>query len=333
MDDVKRRRLKFKHASSATATSSTRRDRLRRRHALRAHPHGHPRHHLQHQPLFRGRPRASTATRPGRSTPGCRPTRRSTPATPAGPLGDRGRPRRRHHLARYLGANNLGFAIPSNTAKRIVAGLVRDGEITRSYIGIVPKALQDLEGFYALALEHGHADRQRRPGLARGPRRPAGGDILLAINGKPVDGRFPEQLPPIQNMIASQPVGSALVLTSSAAAGGPPRRWSPSASRAAWARSGPPTLGPERAQDLPHLRPGEPAPDDTGVLVIGVQPGFPADVAGLQPRRHRHQDQPPARSSLDVIKAVDAGPTGEAGADPASRSSATGACRFFFLKP
>jgi serine protease Do len=55
----------------------------------------------------------------------------------------------------YLGANNLGFAIPSSIAKRVVAGLVRDGSITRSYIGIVPKALQDLEGFYDLATNTG----------------------------------------------------------------------------------------------------------------------------------------------------------------------------------
>ena len=40
-----------------------------------------------------------------------------------------------------------------------------------------------------------------------------GGDILLAVNGVKVDGRFPEQLPPIQNMIASVPVGSVMHLT------------------------------------------------------------------------------------------------------------------------
>ena len=89
-----------------------------------------------------------------------------------------------------------------------MAGLVRDGSITRSYIGVVPKALQDLEGFYDVATNTGcswtASSRVR-------PRREAGlqaGDIILAIDGKKVDGRFPEQLPPIQNMIAGQPVGS-----------------------------------------------------------------------------------------------------------------------------
>ena len=47
----------------------------------------------------------------------------------------------------YLGANNLGFAIPASTARRVMDGLVRDGTITRSYIGLVPRALQDFENF------------------------------------------------------------------------------------------------------------------------------------------------------------------------------------------
>ena len=41
------------------------------------------------------------------------------------------------------------------TARRVVAGLVKDGAITRSYVGIVPKALQDLEGFYDVASNNG----------------------------------------------------------------------------------------------------------------------------------------------------------------------------------
>ncbi len=39
------------------------------------------------------------------------------------------------------------------------------------------------------------------------------GDVVLAINDEKVDGRFPEQLPPIQNLIASYPVGAVINLT------------------------------------------------------------------------------------------------------------------------
>jgi serine protease Do len=55
----------------------------------------------------------------------------------------------------YMGANNLGFAIPSATAKSVMERLARDGKIVRSYIGIVPGALQDLENFYSLELSSG----------------------------------------------------------------------------------------------------------------------------------------------------------------------------------
>ena len=113
----------------------------------------------------------------------------------------------------YLGANNLGFAIPSAIAQKIVTGLVRDGAITRSTIGLVPAALQDLESFYALALNNGVLINSVAPGSPAARAGLRGGDILLAIDGVKVDGRFPEQLPPIQNLIASRPVGDRLKLT------------------------------------------------------------------------------------------------------------------------
>ena len=182
----------------------------------------------------------------------------------------------------YLGANNLGFAIPASTARRVMDGLVRDGTITRSYVGLVPRALQDFENFYALALNTGmlvnNVDRGS-PADRAGLR---GGDILLAVNGVKVDGRFPEQLPPIQTMIASMPVGSPVKLS---------------------VKRGPQTTEYSVVTEKLESRVGEEwvlekwglsvrkvtrtyardnqLEDATGVLVIGVQPGFPADVAGL----------------------------------------------------
>ncbi len=205
----------------------------------------------------------------------------------------------------YTGADNLAFAIPSSTAQGIVSGLVKDGAITRSYIGLVPGPLRDLAGFYALELNIGVLINSVDPGS---PAARAGlrvGDILLAINGQKVDGRFPEQLPPIQNLIASQPVGSALRLGV--------KRGTDTRDYSVVTEKLESRIGEEWAFEKWGLSVRKVSrsdarerqlPDSTGVLVIGVQPGFPADVAGLSRDDiiMKIGQQPVA--SLEVIKAA-----------------------------
>jgi serine protease Do len=182
----------------------------------------------------------------------------------------------------YLGANNLGFAIPVNVAKVVVAGLVRSGAISRSYIGVQPTALQDLEHFYSLALNTGALLGNIDAGS---PAARAGlkvGDILLEVNGRKVVGRFPEQLPPIQNFIANQPVGSTLALTV--------KRGAKTMTFAVGTEELESAVGDEQAFESWGLSVRKVSrafarenrlPDATGVMVIGVRSGFPADVAGL----------------------------------------------------
>jgi serine protease Do len=182
----------------------------------------------------------------------------------------------------YIGADNLAFAIPSSTAQRIVESLVRNGAVTRSYVGLRPGPLRDLEGFYALALNIGVLINSVDPGSPAARAGLRGGDILLAINGQKVDGRFPEQLPPIQNLIANQPVGSALKLSV--------KRGTDTRDYTVVTEKLESRVGEEwalekwglsvRKVSRSYARENQ-LSDDTGVLVIGVQPGFPADIAGL----------------------------------------------------
>ena len=182
----------------------------------------------------------------------------------------------------YLGANNLGFAIPSSTARVVLERLVRDGVIVRSYVGIVPGALQDLENFYALALNTGMMVSSVDPGSPAAKVGLRAGDIVLAIDGARVDGRFPEQLPPIQNMIASRPIGSALKFTV--------KRGAETRDHVVVTEKLESRIGEEwalekwglavRRVSRAYARENQ-LEDTNGVVVIGVQPGFPADVAGV----------------------------------------------------
>jgi len=208
----------------------------------------------------------------------------------------------------YMGANNLGFAIPSATAKTVMSRLSKDGEIVRSYIGVVPGALQDLENFYSLELSSGGVlVNSVDPGSPAAKAGLRGGDIILLIDGVKVDGRFPEQLPPIQNLIATRPVGSTLKV--SARRNGEMRdydvvteklesrvgeevaleRWGLSVRKVSR------TFARENQLD-----------NELGVLVIGVQPGFPGAVAGVSRGDIITKVNQLPISSIDIVKAAHA---------------------------
>lgn len=182
----------------------------------------------------------------------------------------------------YVGADNLGFAIPINIARAIAGILVEKGSVTRSYIGLVPGAMQDLERFYSLSTNTGLLVNSVDVGspAAKAGLRP--GDIVLAIDGTKVDGRFPEQLPPIQNMIASKPVGTKVVLNLKRSG---ETREVPVATEKLTSRVGEEWAFEKwglsvRKVSKAYARENQ-LGDDTGLIVIGVQTGFPAEVAGL----------------------------------------------------
>jgi serine protease Do len=109
--------------------------------------------------------------------------------------------------------NNLGFAIPIDTAKEIAGKILANKKVTRSYIGLTLQPLQDLEKYYDLESNRGvlvASVEKDSPAEKAGLKAE---DILLAVNGNPVNARFPEQLAAARKLISDYPVGTKLDLT------------------------------------------------------------------------------------------------------------------------
>jgi serine protease Do len=117
------------------------------------------------------------------------------------------------------GAQNLNFAIPIDTAKEVIASIEKTatpnklGYVARSDLGLELKPLQDLEAFYHLDIDQGVLIDSVERG---GPADEAGvhpQDILLALNEKATNVRFPEELAPVKKRIADLPIDSSADLT------------------------------------------------------------------------------------------------------------------------
>jgi serine protease Do len=113
----------------------------------------------------------------------------------------------------YSEANSLGFAIPIDTAKEVIKDLMAKGKVSRSYIGVQLQPMQDLEKFYDIPGNRGvlvASVEKDSPAMLAGVKAE---DILLAVNGKPLNARFPEQLAAARKLISDLPIGSKLELT------------------------------------------------------------------------------------------------------------------------
>jgi len=117
------------------------------------------------------------------------------------------------------GGQNLNFAVPIDTAKEVVAAILasatseKKGKVTRSDLGLDFKPLQDLEAFYNIDINKGvliNSVERNSPAQKAGVKT---SDILLEINGKGINARFPEELAVVKKTIAQLPVGKEVELT------------------------------------------------------------------------------------------------------------------------
>ena len=93
--------------------------------------------------------------------------------------------------SRSGGSMGIGFAIPVSTAKQVLEGIVKDGQVTRGWIGVEPQALSAelLETFNVKASVLDKGGVIITGVLQNGPAAQAGiqpGDIITAVNGKAV---------------------------------------------------------------------------------------------------------------------------------------------------
>ena len=108
--------------------------------------------------------------------------------------------------SRSGGNMGIGFAIPVNTARQVLEGLVRDGQVTRGWIGVEPVELNsDLAETFGIKQTEGVIITGV---LQNGPAFKAGlkpGDVLLAVGEKDV-----HNVSELLTFIAAQTPGTAV---------------------------------------------------------------------------------------------------------------------------
>jgi serine protease Do len=101
------------------------------------------------------------------------------------------------------GAGN-GFASPSNLAKVVASALIRNGEMSRSSIGIGVRRVQDTPFNHGVLITSVNEDSPAgRAGLKAG-------DLLTKVDGQTVTVRFPEEVPDFMRLVAEKPVGATV---------------------------------------------------------------------------------------------------------------------------
>ncbi|MCD6363493.1 MAG: DegQ family serine endoprotease [Synergistetes bacterium] len=177
-------------------------------------------------------------------------------------------------------AQGIGFAIPINTAKQILNDLIRYGRVKRGWLGVYIQAMNpSLAGAFGLKKPKGvivadivHGSPADKAGLRRG-------DVILAVNGKPVNS--PAEL---QIAIRSHKAGEKVKL----------KVWRRKETITIFVK-----LGELPQEEISSIKPridigirvSNITPDlahkyrlteASGVVITYVEPNSPADMAGLQ---------------------------------------------------
>jgi serine protease Do len=186
------------------------------------------------------------------------------------------------------GGQNLNFAVPIDTAREVVKAILDSysentkGKVTRADLGLDLKPLQDLESFYAIDINKGvliNSVERNSPAQKGGVKTQ---DILLEINGKATNARFPEEIAAVRQTVAHLEIGKEADLTV--------RRGKETMHLKATPDKLTPAFGEEKeaktwgmsARDVTRRYANENLlEDDDGVWITSLSPGYPAGKAEL----------------------------------------------------
>jgi serine protease Do len=110
------------------------------------------------------------------------------------------------------GANNLGFAIPVNVVKHVVARLMKDGRYARARHGLTLRALVDYTQDTVFPGDHGVIVDDV---AAESPAEVAGlvkGDRILSLADQPTDGKYLEDLPGLRTRLVDLAPGQPVAV-------------------------------------------------------------------------------------------------------------------------
>ena len=178
----------------------------------------------------------------------------------------------------YMG---IGFAIPSSMAKRIIEQLIKDGQVTRGFLGVTLQQIDsDLAGFYKLKTPKGALVTD----VIKGSPADVGGlrqeDIIIRYNGTLVDS-----LSTFRNYVSLLPPGSKLKLRVNR--DGDEKDLTVVISSVPDEIVGPGSpaqkLGLKVENLTPDLAQKLNFSSDPGVVISQVEPGSPAAEAALRP--------------------------------------------------
>lgn len=108
-----------------------------------------------------------------------------------------------------LGAENVGFAIPSDIAREVIDAIIAHGRVQRSWLGL---SFQEMRAKTDDPTIQGAVIADVAPLSSAHEAGVRPGDILVAINDQPVNAHYEEDLPAVRKKIADLPVGEKVTL-------------------------------------------------------------------------------------------------------------------------